>query len=433
MFLYLCMISLLSLSAAAHGSKSTPKLQEVIDIEKLANFFLNTLEKEEYVVLSNQRVLFNEYEKLLANIFQLPMENIEQRAALCFAQALTKGANIYRRIATEHSLTLALNYHLQALAIRKKQLDCYAHEVADSLVYVAATYNELKGTENNIKAIECYKLGLAIYEHNQEQGKRYAASTLYQLGNAYRDLNENSLSIAIDYVDRAIQLFDTLPHDENVQREKAKALYNQGVNHHLLGDIANIRKAIAYLNSAQRLFELNNDAARCALTLCYLGNVYRETGNENISLAIDTLHQALRIQNTLFDSESPEIAATLYALGMAHHDAEGNENRGIALEYLKSALKIQKMLLRKMHQDIARTTYHLGLMYLENKEFDAGIHLIQEAFAIFKLLSPEHYYIKIAQRSFQQLRTLLAGYGSQEATTLLSEPILETGSTFRNR
>ena len=390
-------------------------------IESLTRIFLNTLQEDDYHVVTNQPKLFIQYEKLLAHIVALPLDNIEQSTAICFANALCKGANIYRRIATDESLNQARAYHQKALAIKRKQLDCYALELAHSLVDLGATYNELKGKENNIHAIQCYNEGLRIYEHNKESGARYVASTLHKLGNAYRDLDEKNNNRAIEYLNRALQIFDTLPNDNYCRQEKAKVLYNQGVNYHHLDDNTTSKKAIDYLHRAKILFEHNGDSARLAVTLSYLGNVYRDFGSEYTTVAINYLDQALDIQKHLFGNEHTEIAITVYYLGMAYHDAEGEKNLDNAIEYFKNALSMQKKLLRENHPAIARTLYYLGLSYLERNIYTTGISLIKEALVIFKQLSPEHYYVKIAKKSFKQVQDIIACNDSEESKKLLDE------------
>ena len=76
------------------------------------------LVEDEYQVLLKQQWLFTQYEKVLFCIDKIPQENFEQKYGLCFAQALFKGAQIDRRIATKKSLNQALVYHQKALVMR---------------------------------------------------------------------------------------------------------------------------------------------------------------------------------------------------------------------------------------------------------------------------------------------------------------------------
>jgi tetratricopeptide (TPR) repeat protein len=377
-------------------------------IEHLAEIFLIMLQEEDYQVISNQRSLFTHYEKLLACIVKLPEENLESHTATCFAKALSKGANIYRRIANEISLERARHYHQKALSIRKKHLDYYALEIAHSLIDLGATYNESKGTENNTKAIQCYNEGLIIYEKNHAD--QFTASTLHKLGNAYRDLDENNVNLAIDYLNRALQIYEMFPENEFIQREKAKVFFNQGVNYHHCGTKAALEKAIDYLHEAKKLFELDNDNARYAMALSYLGDLYRCLGNENSKIAIECLDQALCRQKELFGDEHFEIAVTLFTLGIVYHDLGGDENLTIAIHYFENALAMQRKLLRENHQHLARTLYYLGLSYIKTNMIESGVFLIEKAFAIFKTLPSNHYYIKMASESFEQLYVLLAPY-----------------------
>ena len=296
----------------------------------------------------------------------MPLDDVEPQTALLFAQALFKSANVYRRMAAEESLHLARCYHQRALDIRKKLLDSNAVEIADSCGALGATYNELKGNENNTQAIKYYHQALTIYENNN-YAKLSVASTLNKLGNAYRDLDEKNIPLAIDYLNRAIKICDSVPNDYDCKGEKAKILYNQGVNYHRLSGQLNFAGAISYLHDAKILFEQLGDAMRLAITLSYLGNVYRCLGdNQSIELAIDSLQQALQIQKKLLGDEHAEIALTLYYLGMTYSDAGGNENVHKAIEFLNAALKIQKKLLREDHQQLVATLQQLK--YLSNKQ-----------------------------------------------------------------
>lgn len=387
----------------------------------IAQIFLRILEKEEYMVLTHQHELFNQFEKLLEYLDKIPTKNLDFDNALCFAQALQKGANIYRRIAHESSLKLALHYHLKSLEIKIEWLDCYAIDLAHSFADIGATYNEMKGINNNNKAIEYYNKALTLYEYDQEEAQHFIASTLHKLGNAYRDLDEKNINTAISYLNRALKIFNSLSTNEYINKEKAKILFNQGMNHHHLGDESTIKKALEYLHDAKTLFELNDDAPRAAMTLSYLGDVYRSLGNENISIAIDCLLQALEKQQKLFGEESPDIAVTMYYLSAAYYESSEDENHKKSRKYALKALRIQKKLLNENHPDTARTLYHLGLLFIKEKKFDDGIPLIKEAFTIFKQLAQSHYYIKTASQSFNQLQNLLHECNCPDAHLLIKQ------------
>jgi tetratricopeptide (TPR) repeat protein len=343
------------------------KKQELITIEESAKNFLAVLKEEEYQVLATQQSLFNDYEKLVATIYQIPLEILEQQTALYFAQALSKGANIYRRIASEKSLQLALLYHHKAIEIEQK-ISPGSVELAHSMVDLGATYNEMKGTENNKKAIEWYQHGLALYEIDALSNKRSIASTLHKLGNALRDLDENNRRHAIEHLDRALELFNQLPEDDYTLREKAKIFYNQGVNYHCLGSESNIKKAVEYLEKAHALFAHINDTARTAITLSYLGHVQTELGDGTIAQAIAHLQQALTAQETLFGNEHVEIAVTLHRLAMAHFALGEVNNLKNTLKYLTHALNIQKKLLSENHPKTAQTLADLEKCYLKARE-----------------------------------------------------------------
>lgn len=392
-----------SISLGKNFSDTVDQTQAVTTT--LVQAFLAILEQEEYKVLTYQRILFHQFEKILEYIDTFPIKNLDNNAALLFALAFQKGANIYRRIADENSLTLALYYHIKALEIKAQWLDDHSLELAHSLADIGATYNEMKGIANNIQALEYYHRALKLYEHHGKEAQHLVASTLHKLGNATRDLDEANICLAIDYLQRALKIFDSLPNDAYVAREKAKVLYNQGVNYHHLGNKTNIKKAIKYLYEAKTLFELNNDQARSAMTLSYLGDVYRSLGNN--SKAINCLHQALCKQKELFDKENSDIAITLYYLAMAYYESNEDEAFEKSQQYASKALEIQKKILSKTHPDIARTLYHVGLLHIEKKEFDSGIPFIKEALAIFKLLSPNHYYVKMVRESFKKLIEML--------------------------
>ena len=193
----------------------------------------------------------------------------------------------------------------------------HALEIAHSYVGLGATYNELKGDLNNMQAIECYNKALTIYEYHHAISKRYRASALNNLANAYRDLNNEHIPRAITYLNSALELFSELPNDLDCQREQAKIFYNQGVNYYLLGGLSNRHVALDFLNKAKSFFKSHDDIARYALTLSYLGNVYKDMGVEYIITAIDCLKDALCIQKKFYSENHPEVAVTLGRLEVA--------------------------------------------------------------------------------------------------------------------
>lgn len=271
-------------------------------LEELSNFFLNNLEDEEYKVVTNQKLLHNYFEKLLSHIYKLN-KPLEKQKALTFAKTLSKGANIYRRVATKKSLNLAIKYHKKSIALKKQFLNFNNLELGYNFLDLGAAYNELKGKKNNIQAIKYYKQALKIFAH--QKSEIYIATTFHQIANAYRDLDIKHTKLAIDYINKALKIINYLPKLDFNKKQKAKFLYNQGVNYHL---IKQYKKAIIYLNKAKLIFKENNDQVRLAITLSYLGNVYRFVDNK---LAIYYLNNALSIQKTIFKNGHAEIEKTL--------------------------------------------------------------------------------------------------------------------------
>ena len=283
----------------------------------LVNLFLNVLEPDEYQVIIKQQQIFAVYENILASIVQVSPSCLDRPTALCYAQALYKGANVYRRIATEKSLRQALLYHRKALALRKRYLPSHDLAVAQSYVALGATFNELHGDEYNTRAIVCYKKALRMYRdaHNNA----LEASTLNNLANAYRDLNDVHVPLAISYQDQALSLLEALPDTIDNQREKGKSLHNQGKNYHRLGGTENSNRAIDFLRKALSIFEWHNDTVRIALTLSYLGHVYTGLGYVYETQALEALHESLRLFRMVYDDGNPQIIEALERIEMAKH------------------------------------------------------------------------------------------------------------------
>ena len=184
-----------------------------------------------------------------------------------------------------------------------------------------------------------------------------------------------------------------------------------------------MEKAVVYLNKAKELFELENDQSRLAITLSYLGGVYRCLGKENLNLSIELLNRALSIQKKLYgNAEHVEYSVTLFYSGLAYYDLPGPGNSKKAIEYLKDTLNIQRKLL-KNHSHIVRTIYNLGIMQLEEKFFDSGISLIQEALILFKSQPESHYYFDTAIRTFEQVKGILAICNYKGAKELYNEMV----------
>jgi hypothetical protein len=247
-------------------------IEALANLEASAHSFLHALASDEYYLLSQQPALVAQFESFLTRINSLSMDAMQPNTGLWIAAILSKGGNIYRRKETTQDLQKALEYHQKALLLRKKFLSENALELAHSLVDLGATYNELKGAENNAKALGCYKQGLMIYERNHEKG--CVASTLHKMGNALRDLDAKNIAQAIDHLNQSLTLLNTLPINEFNQRERAKILYNQGVNYHLLGDQENLKKAVSFLKDAKMLFAKLGDEKRYGMTIQYLDKIH---------------------------------------------------------------------------------------------------------------------------------------------------------------
>lgn len=393
--------------------------EKIIIIKQLAETFLTVFNEEEYLVVAQQRPLFTRYEKFLSQIILLPIDRLDPTSGLILANALFKGANIYRRLGDTQSQELAKKHHQIALKIREKFLDPKSLDIANSLMALGAAYNESRGKENCTKALQYFKKALNICETNKENGTYCTARVLYMLGNTYRDLG--NIKIGVDYLDNSLGILSKLPQTHIIQQTKAIALFNQGANHHHLGGKSNMDKAVVYLNKAKELFELENDQSRLAITLSYLGGVYRCLGKENLNLSIEHLNRALNIQRKLYSNEEHvEYSVTLFYLGLAYYDLPGPENSRKAIEYLKDALNIQQKLL-KNHSHIVRTMYNLGIMQLAEKNFDSGFQLIQEALVLFKSQPESHYYFNTAIRTFEQVKDILAVCNYKGAKELYNE------------
>ncbi len=168
----------------------TPEKEKIIRIKQQAETFLAVLNEEEYLVVTQQRPLFTDYEKLLSQIVTLPTELLDRTSATTLANALFKGANIYRRFGDTQSQELAKKYHKIALQFREKYLDSKSLEIANTLMALGAVYNESRGKENCVTALQYFKKALNICENNKENGLYCTGRVLYMLGSTYRDLGD---------------------------------------------------------------------------------------------------------------------------------------------------------------------------------------------------------------------------------------------------
>lgn len=270
----------------------------------LAHLFLLFLADDGYTVLMKQQWLFHHYEKLVHVLEALPATQ-SKTIELCKAQVFYVYANICRRIDTSQSLQQAIQYHHKALALRTAFMQEHALKCAHSYVALGACYNELKGAENNRRAIAYYNCALAIYALDEEHTAYYRATTLNCLANAYRDLDGAHIPLAINYQDTALMLFTALPQTKTNQCEQGKMLYNQGVNYHRLGGIANHKIATRYLHQARLIFEQHQDSIRYALTLSYLGKVSIDMGYKTV--ATRYLQEALPLLQKLYANDHSAV------------------------------------------------------------------------------------------------------------------------------
>lgn len=125
--------------------------------------------------------------------------------------------------------------------------------------------------------------------------------------------------------------------------------------------------------------ENTKEGARCFSNLCFL-----YSSNKKLGQAEENGLQALQIRQSIFGSESEEVAASLNDLGLVYGQTDPDKG----LSHYEQALAIYEKLYDKDHPKIAVASTNIGLMYFELKLYGDAIVNFETAQSIWKKTYP---------------------------------------------
>ncbi|MBA8667555.1 tetratricopeptide repeat protein [Holosporaceae bacterium 'Namur'] len=139
-----------------------------------------------------------------------------------------------------------------------------------------------------------------------------------------------------------------------------------------------------YANHAIKLVEHSNKlkSAELALVLGKLSDYFLHIELKyEVSLEYDK--QALEIRKSLYKDNHPDIASSLYSLGIGHTNLGEHEK---ALEYDKQAFEMRKTLYKGNHPHIANSLHSLGISYDHLGDNKEALKYHKQAFEMRKAL-----------------------------------------------
>jgi serine/threonine protein kinase/Tfp pilus assembly protein PilF len=133
--------------------------------------------------------------------------------------------------------------------------------------------------------------------------------------------------------------------------------------------------------------------------------------------AVNDLHKAVAIAETLPAKQSAELAIFLNSLAIAYFELNDHER---AEAIYRRALETQRRRLGNMHEDVAETLDNLGMLLTQGEKYDEAEPLLREALLIQReVLDAQHPHLAT---TLSNLADVLVGRGdSAEAEKLLRE------------
>lgn len=156
----------------------------------------------------------------------------------------------------------------------------------------------------------------------------------------------------------------------------------------------NWKEAAIYISHAKHLIQEAKDRG---LSHVDKGHLLPKIGaytchvDFNYNEGINYWKEVLDYQRDLYKGDSPNIAATCYAIGRAHHALGGKENLQKALEYHEEALNIYQKVFPGNDPLVARSLNGVGMVYqkLGGKEnFEEALQYYKNALMMYQEVSP---------------------------------------------
>ncbi|PZV12421.1 MAG: hypothetical protein DCF20_17730 [Pseudanabaena sp.] len=214
------------------------------------------------------------------------------------------------------------------------------------------------------KAIQFWQKSLDLYrEDHNPVGE---ASTLNNIGRAYRNLSEYKL--ALDLHQEALSICEKV----NVPNREAKALATLKTFYKHLIDS---QQAFAYHQQSQELKQRNNSLGCQADSLNNIGGVYGDLGD--FKKSVDLSQQALSIFRQIADRDGEAMA--LNSLGIVY-DYLGKFHESVT--FYQQALVIFRQSSDRLNE--AKLLNNLGIVYRNLSQYQQAIALSQQSLEIAK-------------------------------------------------
>ena len=118
-----------------------------------------------------------------------------------------------------------------------------------------------------------------------------------------------------------------------------------------------------------------------------LNNVELANKEEGEAENIKYLEESLKMAQSLFPGNHPEVANLLNNVGMAYLKLGGEENILQSLKYFEESLKMYQALFPGNHPDVATLLNNVGTAYMELAEYE-NIKAVAQQEALTKILIP---------------------------------------------
>ncbi len=221
---------------------ATFKLPDEMNDLKEINFTIGSIHKNGTFDLPDDFKGFKGF--IVGTIFKDVTSNI--------SKSLNSIGRAYRALGGNENILKGLQYHEEALKMRKALFPGNNSDVADELTNLGIAYGTLGGNENILKSLQYFEEALKMLKFLFPGNHPDIAKSLHNLGVAYKALggNENILK-SLQYFEEALKMKKALfpGNDLGV----ANSLYNLGATYQTLGEAENIFKSFQYFEEALKM------------------------------------------------------------------------------------------------------------------------------------------------------------------------------------
>ncbi|BDS14330.1 CHAT domain-containing protein [Aureispira anguillae] len=294
---------------------------------------------------------------------------------------------------TKIHYTKALEYHQNALRIRKNFYGDLHQKIALSYYFIGRCYRGFSANSYNDnlddnpiqKELDFLKKALDIQLKTVGELHYQTANTYQALGNYYYE-TQKDYHKGVEYHKKAFKIRQEIFKMDHLQ------IASSYIDMSIYYRVMNIYdKELSYLEKALKiqLSILGTDHAEIAKSYYLLAHRYRSNGS--IQKAISYYEYALAIFIKLKNKQSLEVAEVRLGLALCYRM---DHERKKELQQLQQSLSTYEKILGKKHFKIGLILLEKGNYYLQTKQYDSTLFFYQKALLINQQqLGSAHYSV----------------------------------------